>query len=240
MGDSAPHAARPLAAVILAAGKGTRMKSAKHKVLHPLAGRPMIEHLLAALGELQPERTVVVVGEGREQLEAALAGRAAFAVQEPQLGTGHAVQQAEAALEGFEGDVLVLYGDVPLVRAATMRALIARLHAPDAPEAVVLAFEPDDPLQYGRVLATGDKITWMVEHKDADEGQRACRLCNSGLLAARAETLFALLAQVLGTVLAIRPELVYHALGTAMVIAGVALTWSLLRLVLAGWSAYIR
>src|SRR5688572_5691518 len=132
--------ARPLAAVILAAGKGTRMKSAKHKVLHPLAGRPMIEHLLAALAELAPERTVVIVGEGREQLEAALAGRAAFAVQEPQLGTGHAVQQAEAALEGFVGDVLVLYGDVPLVRPATMRALVDRLHVADTPEAVVLGF----------------------------------------------------------------------------------------------------
>jgi bifunctional UDP-N-acetylglucosamine pyrophosphorylase/glucosamine-1-phosphate N-acetyltransferase len=188
--------ARPLAAVILAAGKGTRMKSAKHKVLHPLAGRPMIEHLLEALGELAPERTVVVVGEGREQLESALAGRAAFVMQEPQLGTGHAVQQAEAALAGFDGDVLVLYGDVPLVRATTMRALVERLHERDAPEVVVLGFEPEDPLQYGRVLATGDKITWMVEHKDASEGQRACRLCNSGLLAARSETLFALLAQV--------------------------------------------
>jgi bifunctional UDP-N-acetylglucosamine pyrophosphorylase/glucosamine-1-phosphate N-acetyltransferase len=188
--------ARPLAAVILAAGKGTRMNSAKHKVLHPLAGRPMIEHLLNALGELVPERTVVVVGEARDQLERALAGRAALVVQEPQLGTGHAVQQAEAALADFDGDVLVLYGDVPLVRASTMRALVGRLHERDAPEAVVLAFEPEDPLQYGRVLATGGKITWMVEHKDANEGQRACRLCNSGLLAARSQTLFALLAEV--------------------------------------------
>ncbi len=196
MTDAPERPARPLAAVILAAGKGTRMKSSRHKVLHPLAGRPMIEHLLAALAELAPERTVVVVGEGREQLETALAGRAAFAVQDPQLGTGHAVQQAEAALEGFEGDVLVLYGDVPLVRASTMRALVARLDESDAPEAVVLGFEPADPLQYGRVIATGDRVTWMVEHKDADEGQRACRLCNSGLLAARSETLFALLARV--------------------------------------------
>jgi len=196
MTDAADVSTRPLAAVILAAGKGTRMKSVKHKVLHPLAGRPMIEHLLVALAELGPERTVVVVGEGREQLEAALAGRAAFAVQEPQLGTGHAVQQAEAALAGFEGDVLVLYGDVPLVRAATMRALVERLNGVDAPEVVVLGFEPDDPLQYGRVIATGDRITWMVEHKDADEAQRACRLCNSGLLAARSETLFDLLGKV--------------------------------------------
>jgi len=188
--------ARPLAAVILAAGKGTRMKSATHKVLHPLAGRPMIEHLMASLAELAPERTIVVVGDLREQLEAQLAGRAEFVVQEPQLGTGHAVQQAEAALAGFAGDVLVLYGDVPLVRAATMRLMIERLHFDEETAAVVLAFEPEDPLQYGRVIRTGDRIAWMVEHKDADEGQRACRLCNSGLLAARAEVLFPLLARV--------------------------------------------
>jgi bifunctional UDP-N-acetylglucosamine pyrophosphorylase/glucosamine-1-phosphate N-acetyltransferase len=188
--------ARPLAAIVLAAGKGTRMKSATHKVLHPIAGRPMIEHLLASLAELAPARTVVVVGEGREQLEAALAGRVEFAVQEPQLGTGHAVQQAEAALAGFEGDVLVLYGDVPFVRAETMRRMIERLHGEGEPEAVVLAFEPDDPLQYGRVIATGDRIAWMVEHKDADEGQRAVRLCNSGLLAAQSEALFELLGRV--------------------------------------------
>jgi bifunctional UDP-N-acetylglucosamine pyrophosphorylase/glucosamine-1-phosphate N-acetyltransferase len=196
MTDAAETPARPLAAVILAAGKGTRMRSAKHKVLHPIAGRPMIEHLMASLSELAPERTVVVVGEWREQLEAALAGRAEFAVQDPQLGTGHAVQQAEAALAGFEGDVLVLYGDVPFVRAETMRRMIERLHGEGEPVAVVLAFEPEDALQYGRVIATGDHVAWMVEHKDASEDQRAVRLCNSGLLAARADALFALLDKV--------------------------------------------
>ena len=112
MTDAANKPARPLAAVILAAGKGTRMKSARHKVLHPLAGRPMIEHLLAALGDLAPERTVVVVGEGREQLEAALAGRAAFAVQDPQLGTGYAVQHAETELEGFAGDEVCVVAEM--------------------------------------------------------------------------------------------------------------------------------
>lgn len=187
---------RPIAAIVLAAGKGTRMKSAKHKVLHPIAGRPMIEHLLASLAELEPARTVVVVGEWREQLEAQLAGRAEFAVQEPQLGTGHAVQQAQGALAGFEGDVLVLFGDVPFVRPETMRRLVERLRAEDAPEAVVLAFEPDEPLNYGRVIADGDRVVWMVEHKDADETQRACRLCNSGVLAARADALFELLGKV--------------------------------------------
>ncbi len=196
MTDKPEQSSRPVAAIVLAAGKGTRMKSQVHKVLHPIAGRPMIEHLLAALSELSPERTVVVVGEGREQLEAALAGRAQFAVQEPQLGTGHAVQQAQGALEGFEGDVLVLYGDVPFVRAETMREMIERLRAPDEPAAVVLAFEPEDALNYGRVIVTGDRVTWMVEHKDANDDQRACRLCNSGLLAARGEMLFELLGKV--------------------------------------------
>jgi bifunctional UDP-N-acetylglucosamine pyrophosphorylase/glucosamine-1-phosphate N-acetyltransferase len=188
--------AAPLAAIVLAAGKGTRMKSGKHKVLHPIAGRPMIEHLLASLEELGPQRTVVVVGDLREQLEKQLGGRAEFVVQEPQLGTGHAVQQAEAALAGFEGDVLVLYGDVPFVSARTMRALVDRLHDEGEPEIVVLGFEPEDPAHYGRIIATGDRIAWMVEHKDADESQRAVRLCNSGLLAARSGTLFELLDRV--------------------------------------------
>ncbi|MGZ3271133.1 MAG: bifunctional UDP-N-acetylglucosamine diphosphorylase/glucosamine-1-phosphate N-acetyltransferase GlmU [Croceibacterium sp.] len=188
---------RPIAAVVLAAGKGTRMKSARHKVLHEVAGRPMIEHLLAALAELGPERTAVVVGDGREQLETQLAGRAALVVQEPQLGTGHAVQQAQEALAGFAGDVLVLYADVPFVRAETMRTMIDRLHfESDSADIVVLAFEPEDTLQYGRVIANGDRISWMIEYKDASEKERACRLCNSGLMAVRSELLFDLLAQV--------------------------------------------
>ena len=186
----------PIATIVLAAGKGTRMKSDLHKVLHPIAARPMLEHLLASAAELEPERQVVIVGSGREQLEAALGGRAALAVQEPQLGTGHAVQQAEAALVGFSGDVLILYGDVPFVTADTMRAMIERLHADDAPAVVVLAFEPEDPLQYGRVIAEDGRIAKMVEHKDATEAERACRLCNSGLMAVRSDELFGLLARV--------------------------------------------
>jgi bifunctional UDP-N-acetylglucosamine pyrophosphorylase/glucosamine-1-phosphate N-acetyltransferase len=188
---------REFAAVILAAGKGTRMKSDLHKVLHPIAGREMLHHLMASVDELGPARTVVVVGSGREQIEAAVAGRAATALQEPQLGTGHAVQQAATALTGFTGDVLVLYGDVPFVRADTMRMMLDRLHADDAPAVVVLGFQPADTLQYGRVIASADgTIEKMVEHKDANEAERACRLCNSGLMAARAEDLFGLLSRV--------------------------------------------
>ncbi|MEO5599216.1 MAG: bifunctional UDP-N-acetylglucosamine diphosphorylase/glucosamine-1-phosphate N-acetyltransferase GlmU [Novosphingobium sp.] len=186
----------PLAVIVLAAGKGTRMKSDLHKVLHPIAGRPMLEHLLATVSELAPQRQVVVVGSGREQLEAALGGRAVIAVQEPQEGTGHAVQQAESALAGFSGDVLILYGDVPFVKAETMRAMLDRLRAGDNPAVVVLGFEPADTLQYGRVIARDGLITKMVEHKDATDAERACRLCNSGLMAARSDELFALLARV--------------------------------------------
>jgi bifunctional UDP-N-acetylglucosamine pyrophosphorylase/glucosamine-1-phosphate N-acetyltransferase len=188
----------PFAAVILAAGKGTRMKSDLHKVLHPIAGRPMLSHLVASLDTLKPAAKVVVVGAGREQVEKAAARHGAtIAVQAEQLGTGHAVRQAEQQLGGFDGDVLVLYGDVPLVRPETMARMLARLHAADAPAAVVLGFRPEETLSYGRVLASpGGIITKMVEHKDATPEERLVNLCNSGLLAMRAADLWQLLARV--------------------------------------------
>ncbi|QNE31400.1 bifunctional UDP-N-acetylglucosamine diphosphorylase/glucosamine-1-phosphate N-acetyltransferase GlmU [Sphingomonas sp. NBWT7] len=189
---------RPLAAIVLAAGKGTRMKSDLHKVLHPLAGRPMLLHLLDSVAALEPERTVVVVGAGREQVERAVAPLGVHvAHQAEQLGTGHAVRQAEAALDGFVGDVLILYGDVPLVTAATMRRMIERLHAADAPAAAVLGFRPAEAGAYGRVIADADgRIDRMVEFKDATDEERAETLCNSGLMAVRGEQLFALLARI--------------------------------------------
>lgn len=190
-------AAAPVATIILAAGKGTRMKSDLHKVLHPIAGRPMLMHLMASAAQLSPARQVVVAGHGRDQLEKALGTTATIAVQDPQLGTAHAVQQAEGALAGFDGDVLVLYGDVPFVSVATMRAMLERLHAGDNPAAVVLGFAPADPLQYGRIIADDHgRIVKMVEHKDATEAERACRTCNSGLMALRSADLFGLLARV--------------------------------------------
>ncbi|MFZ5727156.1 MAG: bifunctional UDP-N-acetylglucosamine diphosphorylase/glucosamine-1-phosphate N-acetyltransferase GlmU [Pseudomonadota bacterium] len=197
----AARMSKPIAAIVLAAGKGTRMKSDLHKVLHPIAGRPMLLHLMASVDELRPAKKVVIVGDKADQLEAALGGTAELAVQEPQLGTGHAVQQAERALADFDGDVLILYGDVPFVPAATMRRMVDRLHADDEPAVVVLAFEPADPLQYGRVITAkdserGDRVVKMVEHKDASDAERAVRLCNSGLMAAKARDLFALLARV--------------------------------------------
>lgn len=189
---------RPFAAVILAAGKGTRMRSDLHKVLHPLAGQPMIAHLFTTLQSLAPERQVVVVGSGRDQLEPVVAANGAdLVVQEPQLGTGHAVLQARDALADFTGDILILYGDTPLVEAATMQRMLDRLHAEDAPAAVVLASRPADPLHYGRVIADeAGTITKMVEYKDATAEERAVNLCNSGLLAARATDLWPLLERI--------------------------------------------
>ncbi|MFC3696474.1 MULTISPECIES: bifunctional UDP-N-acetylglucosamine diphosphorylase/glucosamine-1-phosphate N-acetyltransferase GlmU [Sphingobium] len=174
------------------------MKSSLHKVLHPVAGRPMLLHLLASVAALEPERQVVVVGAGREQVEAAVAGTGAvIAVQDQQLGTGHAVAQAHDALAGFAGDVLILYGDVPLVSGATMRAMLDRLNRGDDPRAVVLGFRPDDAAAYGRIIADGQGIIGkMVEYKDASEAERAVTLCNSGLMAVRSTDLFVLLDQI--------------------------------------------
>jgi bifunctional UDP-N-acetylglucosamine pyrophosphorylase/glucosamine-1-phosphate N-acetyltransferase len=126
------------------------MKSDLHKVLHPLAGRPMLEHLLAGVEELGCHRSVVVVGSGREQVEPLVAAHGGtVAVQEPQLGTAHAVQQAQAALACYDADVLILYGDTPLVSVATMRGNGGAAARRDAPAVVVVAFRPDDPLRYG-------------------------------------------------------------------------------------------
>ena len=192
----------PLAAIILAAGQGTRMKSDLHKVLHPVAGRPMLLHLIASVAELGAARTVVVTGAGREQVEAAVAPHGvAVAVQAEQLGTGHAVRMAEQALAGFSGAVLILYGDVPLVTAATMQRMVSALYdggqaGGEAPTAVVLGFRPDEPGAYGRVIARDGAIDRMVEAKDASPEELRETLCNSGLMAIRSEDLFRLLAGV--------------------------------------------
>lgn len=187
--------ARPLAVIILAAGQGTRMKSALHKVLHPVAGRPMLLHLLASVEPLNPQRKVVIVGAGRDQVESAVAGMGVeIAVQKEQLGTGHAVLQARDALGHFAGDVLILYGDVPLVSTATMREMLDRLNQGDEPRSVVLGFRPDNPGAYGRIVADGQGvIDKMVEYKDATAEERQITLCNSGLMAVRSMDLFVLL-----------------------------------------------
>ncbi|CAN5437542.1 bifunctional UDP-N-acetylglucosamine diphosphorylase/glucosamine-1-phosphate N-acetyltransferase GlmU [soil metagenome] len=188
----------PIAAIVLAAGKGTRMKSDTHKVLHPIAGRPMLMHLLESVDALSPARTVIVVGSMRDQIEAALAGKGIdFAVQEPQLGTAHAALQAKHALADFDGDVLILSGDAPFITARTMRAMIEALHGAGDPAVVVMGFRPADAAAYGRIVADPDgRISKMVEHKDATPQERAIGLCNSNLFAVRSTDLWSLLERI--------------------------------------------
>jgi len=189
---------RRFAVVILAAGQGTRMRSDTHKVLHPIASRPLLLHLLDRVDEVGADKRVVVVGKGREQVEAAIAGRdVGIAIQAEQKGTGHAVQQAEAALGGYDGPVIILYGDAPFVEAATLGRMVDRLNGDGGPGVVVLAFRPADPLKYGRIiLGDGDRIARMVEFKDATAEERAVTLCNSGVMAVRSGDLFGWLAKI--------------------------------------------
>ncbi|MEL7346917.1 MAG: bifunctional UDP-N-acetylglucosamine diphosphorylase/glucosamine-1-phosphate N-acetyltransferase GlmU [Pseudomonadota bacterium] len=189
-----PISPRPLAVVVLAAGKGTRMKSALPKVLHPLAGQPMLGHVMATATALGPERIAVVVGAGADQVAAA-AGAAVQGVdiclQAEQRGTGHAVRMAEGALAGFEGDLLVLYADTPLLSVATLRRLLA------APGAIkVLGFEAADPGRYGRLVIDGERLLRIVEAKDTTPEEYAITACNSGVMAGDAATMFRLLAKV--------------------------------------------
>ena len=189
---------RRFAVIILAAGQGTRMRADTHKVLHPIAGRPLLLHLLDRVDALGAERRVVVLGKGREQVETAIADRGVeIAVQAEQKGTGHAVQQAADALAGSDGPVLILYGDTPFVESETLGRMLDRLDGEGGPGIVVLASRPADPLEYGRIiLGEGDRIARMVEYKDATEEERAVRLCNSGMMAVRAKDLFRWLGQV--------------------------------------------
>lgn len=186
------------AVVILAAGQGTRMRSDTHKVLHPIACKPLLMHLLDSVDRLGAEKRVVVVGKGRDQVEKALGGRDVSIVhQAEQKGTAHAVQQAKEALAGYDGAVLILYGDTPFVEPETLKRMLDRLDGAGGAGVVVLASTPDDPLKYGRIiLGEGDHIAKMVEYKDATDEERAVRLCNSGMMAVRAKDLFRWLDQV--------------------------------------------
>ncbi len=181
--------------VILAAGRGTRMKSADPKVLHEALGIPLIEHVLRAADSLRPASVVVVVGHGASRVEAALSKRLGlrFALQEPQLGTGHALLQAAPHLAGAAGTVVLLYGDVPLLRAATLQALVTA-HDARAAAATVLTARVAQPAGYGRIVRDANgRIAAIVEDKDATPVQRAIDEINSGVYAFALEPLFAAL-----------------------------------------------
>lgn len=187
---------RPLACIILAAGKGTRMKSDMPKVLHKIAGRPMIGHVLAAVAELDPDQLVVVVGPGMDDVAAAVAPYPT-AVQEQQRGTADAVRAAFDLLEGFTGDVLVLYGDTPLVSVDTLRRMVTARNQPANPAVVVLGMRPDDPGAYGRLIVNArGGLEKIVEYLDATEQERQVRLCNGGLMAFDGARMFDLIGQI--------------------------------------------
>jgi len=178
--------------VVLAAGKGTRMKSQVPKVLHEAAGLPLIEHVLRAGDSLGPSTTTVVVGHLADAVKNVLRKRQglSFALQEPQLGTGHALMQAEPHLRAASGTVVLLYGDVPLLRAATLRLLVDAHLARNA-AATVLTARMARPQGYGRIVRKDGRIVAIVEDKDATEAQRAIDEINSGIYAFDLQPLFA-------------------------------------------------
>jgi len=190
--------ARERAAIILAAGKGTRMKSDLPKVMHAVGGRPMIDWSIDLARRAGCSRIVVIAHPSQTVLidhVSASLGRAAIAFQDPPQGTGHAVQSAQAALAGFVGDLVVLYGDSPLVPASAIDDLYAALETGAA--LGVLGFEAADPGLYGRlILAKDGDLDAIVEAREATPEQLAVRFCNSGVMAGRAETMFRLLDQV--------------------------------------------
>ncbi len=183
--------------LILAAGKGTRMKSARPKVLHQVAGSPMIDYVLDTAAALGAASRTVVVGHEAEQLQAALASHAGlrFVRQEPQLGTAHAVRQAEALFAGVTGTLVLLSGDAPLLTVDTLRALLAH-HAATGSAATILTAVVGDPSGYGRILRDGDAVLGIVEHRDASAAERGIREVNSGIYAFDLEPLFPALAQI--------------------------------------------
>lgn len=182
-----------LTAVILAAGKGTRMKSKLPKVLHTVGGRPMLEHVLDAAEAAGCRENVVVIGHGAELVRTVVDGRARIAIQEEQLGTGHAVLQAEEAMEDFTGTVMILCGDTPLLEAEELKKFYEG-HVASGAAATVMSAVVEDPSGYGRILRDADgTVAGIVEEKDADAAQKAIREINTGNYCMEAPLLFEVL-----------------------------------------------
>lgn len=185
-----------LAAVILAAGKGTRMKSRLPKVLHPVGGQPMVNHVMAACRTAGAQPVVLVIGHGAEQVQATLGPEQVYVEQKEQLGTGHAVMQAETVLRDFEGDILVVCGDTPLLRGETLAAL-AQYHRQQEAVATVLTMTLANPTGYGRIIRDEQgQVAAIVEEKDATPEQKDIREVNSGTYCFQAQALFAALQQI--------------------------------------------
>lgn len=186
-----------LAVVILAAGKGTRMLSDRAKVLHLLAERPLLIHVLDTVADLAPHRVFVVVGYQADEVKQACANRPVeFVEQKEQLGTGHAVLQAQAALEGFQGNVLVLCGDMPLIQSSTLQALL-HMHHETAAACTVLSLKTKEKKDFGRVVRGPEgAVSRIVEVQDASEQEKTIDEYNSGVYCFNKDILFKALASV--------------------------------------------
>ncbi|MFY0545814.1 bifunctional UDP-N-acetylglucosamine diphosphorylase/glucosamine-1-phosphate N-acetyltransferase GlmU [Brevibacillus sp. H7] len=183
-------------AVVLAAGQGTRMKSKLYKVLHPVCGKPMVQHVVDTLDAMRVEDVVVVVGHGADAVRAALGDRVAYALQQEQLGTAHAVQQAVPFLQGKQGTTFILYGDVPLLSSETLTALL-QYHEQQQAAATVLTAKLPDPTGYGRMIRNeAGEVMRIVEHKDASPEERAIREINTGIYCFDNQKLLKSLSQV--------------------------------------------
>lgn len=180
-----------IATVILAAGKGTRMKSDLPKVLHTLNNRPMVEYVIDVAEEIGSEKVVLIVGHEKELVIETVKERdVEFAVQSPQLGTGHAVLQAKSHFKDFEGNILVLSGDVPLLQTKTLQELI-QIHEKENPLATLLTTRMEDPTGYGRVIRDSDGfVKKIIEEKDAGEDIRKIQEINVGIYIFNARELF--------------------------------------------------
>lgn len=184
------------ALIILGAGKGTRMQSDLPKVLHKIAGAPMLVHAMKAGQSIDPDRMIVVAGHGAELVEAAAKDynpEVNVVQQAEQLGTGHAVEQAKELLSEYDGDVIVLYGDTPFISPETLQAIAT---ARETADLVVLGFDAADPGRYGRLVTEGDALLKIVEFKDASEAELATTLCNSGVMSAKASDLFEMISKI--------------------------------------------
>jgi bifunctional UDP-N-acetylglucosamine pyrophosphorylase/glucosamine-1-phosphate N-acetyltransferase len=190
-------ASRSLAVVILAAGKGTRMKSDRPKVMHEVAGLPMVAHVLQAVKALRPDRMVVVIGPDGEEVAKAVAPTPT-AIQRERRGTGDAVKAARAQLKGFAGDVLIIFGDSLFLTPATLKKMIKRRRTGrKTPAVVVMGFRPEDPARYGRlVVDRKGRLERIVEWAEANEAERRIGLCNSGVMVVDGKRLFGLLDRI--------------------------------------------
>ncbi|MBM7704915.1 bifunctional UDP-N-acetylglucosamine diphosphorylase/glucosamine-1-phosphate N-acetyltransferase GlmU [Metabacillus iocasae] len=183
-------------AVILAAGQGTRMKSSLYKVLHPVCGKPMVQHVIDQLSSLELAKLITVVGHGAEKVKAHIGDKSSFVLQEKQLGTAHAVMQAEELLANEEGTTIVICGDTPLITSETIEALLNQ-HEQTGAKATILTAYAEDPTGYGRIIRNEEGLVEkIVEHKDASEQERAVKEINTGTYCFDNQYLFETLSKV--------------------------------------------